>query len=140
MSTPPDLDILARDVRLHVFREAAATGVIPQAPRIAFALDRPEADVRAALRSFAAGRAFMLAPNDGDIWVAAPFCAVPSGFRVHAGGRRYWAICIWDALGVAAALRSDAVISALCGDCGSAMTLEVRGGRLVREEGVVHFG
>ena len=96
-------------------------------------------DVRAALHELAVAKVLILAPNGGDIWAANPFCAVPSGFRVAAAGKLYWGICIWDALGIVAALGSDAVISAPCGDCGVAMTLEVRDGALVRSEGVVHF-
>lgn len=135
-----DVDALARDVRIVVFREAAATAKVPQAPAIARALGRCEDDVRAALRHLAAAKVLILAPNDGDIWAANPFCAVPSGFRVAALGRTYWGICIWDALGVAAALDADAVITAPCGDCGTPMTLEVRDRALARAEGVVHFG
>lgn len=134
-----DIESLARDVRVHVFRVAAATARVPQAPEISRALGRPEADVRAALHELAAAKVLILAPNDGNIWAANPFCAVPSGFRVAAAGKRYWGICIWDALGIAAALESDAVITAPCGDCGIGMTLEVRDGHLTRSEGVVHF-
>ena len=123
-----------------MFREAAATGQIPQPLQISRALGRSEPDVRAALHVLAAGKVLILAPNDGNIWAANPFCAVPSGFRVNAAGKRYWGICIWDALGIAAALgTADAVITAPCGDCGTRMSLEVREGRLVRDEGVVHF-
>lgn len=140
LPSDPDAQALAHDVRLHVFREAAATGHIPQPPQISHALGRSEADVRAALHVLAAGKVLILAPNDGNIWAANPFCAVPSGFRVSAAGKRYWGICIWDALGIVAALgATDAVITAPCGDCGDRMTLEVRGGQLARGEGVVHF-
>lgn len=134
-----DTEALARDVRLYVFSEAAATGQVPQAPQISRALGRAEPEVRAALHALAAGKVLILAPNSGDIWAANPFCAVPSGFRVSAAGNRYWGICIWDALGIAAALAKDAVITAPCGDCGIRMTLELRNGQLVREEGVIHF-
>jgi hypothetical protein len=134
-----DIETLARDVRVYVFREAAGTARVPQAPQISRALGRPESDVRAALRHLAAGKVLILAPNDGNIWAANPFCAVPSGVRVRAAGKRYWRSCIWDALGIAAALGTDAVITAPCGDCGVAMAVEVRGGRLVRAEGIVHF-
>ncbi len=134
-----DIDVLARDVRIHVFREAAATARVPQAPEISRALGRSEPDVRAALHRLAEGKVLILAPNDGNIWAANPFCAVPSGFRVETAQKRYWGICIWDALGIAAALDSNAVITATCGDCGDRMTLEIRDRRLVRNEGVVHF-
>lgn len=140
MSDPSsDIEALAHEVRIHLFAEAAATARVPQPPEIARAIGRAEAHVRLALRHLAASRVLILAPNDGNIWAANPFCAVPSGFRVTAAGRKYWGICIWDALGIAAALDADAVITAPCGDCGVGMTLEVRSGALVREEGVVHF-
>lgn len=136
---PKDLEALARDVRVLVFRETAATARVPQAPEISRALGRSEADVRAALHVLAAAKVLILAPNGGNIWAANPFCAVPSAFRVDAVGKRYRGICMWDALGIAAALGEDAVITASCGDCGETMINEIGGGRLTRKEGVVHF-
>ncbi len=133
-------EALAREVRLYVFGEAAATGRVPQPPQISAALGRPETDVRTALQLLAAGRVLILAPNNSTIWAANPFCAVPSGFRVHAAGQRYWGICIWDALGIPAALGADGVVSATCGDCGEPMSLDVRGGRLASGGGVMHLG
>ncbi|MFY9550310.1 MAG: organomercurial lyase [Thermoanaerobaculia bacterium] len=134
-----NLEALARDVRVYVFRQAAETARVPQPAQIADALRRPQTEIREALKNLAAGKVLILAPNDGNIWAANPFCAVPSGFRVLAGGKTYWGICIWDALGIPAALGKDAVISAPCGDCGEPMGLEVQYGRLVRSEGVIHF-
>src|SRR5438876_1401680 len=126
---------LVREVRMYVFRKAADNARVPQPPQIAAALGRPRPEVEQALRQLAAGKVLILAPNDGNIWAANPFCAVPSGFRVSAGGKTYWGICIWDSLGIAAALGTDAVIDAPCGDCGEPMRLEVRGSKLVRGEG-----
>jgi hypothetical protein len=82
---------------------------------------------------------------DGDVRIhimrraAAPFCAVPSNFRVRSKAVTYSAICIWDALGIAAALHQDATINAGCGDCGDPMKLEVKKNALARGEGVIHF-
>jgi hypothetical protein len=121
-------------------KEAAATGRVPQSPDIAAALGKSEAAIHDALQRLAAGKILILAPNDGKIWAAAPFCAVPSSFRVTSGGVNYSGICIWDALGIPAALHQDATINAVCGDCGDPMTLEVRGSKLARSEGVIHFG
>ena len=130
---------VAREVRLYVFGQAAETGRVPQPPQIAETLRRTPLEVEGALKHLAAGRALILAPNDGNIWAANPFCAVPSGFRVLAGGKTYWSICIWDALGICAALGEDGVIQAVCGDCGDAMRLEVKNGELAHSEGVIHF-
>ena len=130
---------LARDVRVHVFTRAAATGRVPQPPEIAAALSRPEPDVRDALAQLAVGKVLILAPNTTNIWAANPFCAVPSGTRVEAADRTYWGICVWDALGIAAALNADARITTPCGDCGDSLTLEVSDGNLHTGEGVIHF-
>jgi hypothetical protein len=131
---------LASEVRVTLFNIVAATGRVPQAPELARTLSLSETEVRAALRKLAAARALILAPNDGEIWVANPFCAVPSPFRVSALGRLYFGICIWDALEIAAALDAAADISAQCGDCGAPMRLRIRHGALAYSEGVVHFG
>ena len=136
-ATPQTLD---SDIRFHIMRQAAATGRVPQARDIADALGKPEPEIRGALARLAEGRILILAPNDGRIWAAAPFCAVPSTFRVISKGVTYSAICIWDALGIAAALHQDATINTVCGDCGEAMTLEVKDNTLKRSDGVIHFG
>ena len=128
-----------REVRLYVFRESAETARVPQAPEIANALARDIDEIKAALKQLAANKVLILAPNDSNIWAANPFCAVPSGFRVRVVEKRYSAICVWDALGIAAALQNDAVIDATCGDCGEPMQLEIVNGRLGRAEGIVHF-
>jgi Alkylmercury lyase len=101
--------------------------------------DVHKAEVEEALRRLAAAKVLILAPNDGNIWAANPFCAVPSPFRVEARGKTYWGICIWDALGIVAALGTDAVIRAACGDCSEPMLLEIAAGKLKRSEGIIHF-
>ena len=137
--TPSNVDSLAQDVRIYLFRESAATARVPQALEISHALGRKESEVRTALHELAAAKVLILAPNGTSIWAANPFCAVPSGFRVVTANKKFWGICIWDALGIAAALDSDAVITAPCGDCGEEMTMELRDRKLVQSEGVVHF-
>jgi Alkylmercury lyase len=134
-------DTLDQDVRLYVFRQAADTAVVPSPAEIAAALDRPQPEIEESLRRLAAGRVLILAPNTTNIWAANPFCAVPSNFRVSTFGRTYWGICIWDALGIPAALKADATVTARCSDgCEQEIVLEVKDGELVRSEGIVHFG
>ena len=128
-----------REVRLHVFRQMGETAHMPTTDEIAAALSRPPLEVEASLHRLAASHLLVLAPGTANVWVAPPFCAVPTDFRVHALGRTYWGICIWDALGIPAALHADATITARCGDCGEELGLEVREGRLDRGEGIVHF-
>jgi hypothetical protein len=138
-TSQPASDDLLREVRLYVFSQAADTGRVPQPREIAASLGRAESEIQTALQQLAAGRVLILAPNSGNIWAANPFCAVPSSFRVETGGKTYYGICIWDALGVVAALGADAVIQTACGDCSEPLRLEVAGGKLTRTQGNIHF-
>lgn len=125
---------------MFLFRETAETGQVPAVSKIAESLTLTLQDVQATLTRLAAGRVLVLAPGTTNIWMANPFSAVPTAFRVVARGRTYFGNCIWDALGIPAILGADATVETMCGDCGEPMTLEVRSGTLARAGGVVHFG
>ena len=132
-------EALDQQMRLYVFQQVADTAHVPKPDEIAAGLGRSQVEVEASLQRLAASHLLVLAPGMANVWVAPPFCAVPTDFRVQAKGRTYWGICIWDALGIPAALHADATITAQCGDCGDELRLDVREGRLVRGEGIVHF-
>ena len=131
-----DLDVR---VRLHIYETLLDRGAAPTVAESAAALGVGDEDARGALRRLAAGRAIVLRPGTDDVLMAPPLSAVPTRFRVEAAGRSHWANCIWDALGVAAMLESDARIEARCGDCDETLELRVEDGR-VHGDGVVHFG
>jgi hypothetical protein len=138
-SIASNTEALDRAVRLHIFRQVAETAHVAKPDEIAAALGRPLLEVEEALRRLGSARLLVLAPGTANVWLASPFCAVPTDFRVTAAGRTYWGICVWDALGISAALDADATIMARCGDCGDELVLEVRNGRLDRSDGIVHF-
>src|SRR3972149_1313882 len=73
------------------------------------------------------------------IRMAPPFSGVPTAFPVETRGKRYYANCAWDALGIPAALHEDAVIPAADAFTGERLTLEVKAGRAVPQECVIHF-
>lgn len=133
----PDLD---SRVKLHVYQTAASSGRPPTVAQIASALREPELRIRDALVSLAGGRLLVLGRDSGEIVMAPPFSAVPTPFRVRSEGRDYFANCIWDGFGIAAALGQDAAIETSCGCCGDPMYLEVRDGAPAPARGVAHFG
>lgn len=140
LETSPANDSLDFAVRNFVFTEAASTGVVPQLDSIVQKIGVTTDEVAATLKRLADAKVLILAPNNGDIWAANPFCAVPSGFKVEAAGKQYWGICAWDALGIVAAINaSSARVTAPCGDCGEMLQLEFSDGELARAEGVIHF-
>jgi len=135
-----DTDAFDRSVRIAIFSEVARTAHMPHADDTARALGQPRAALEAAIQRLASSHVLILAPGTHNVWAANPFCAVPSDFRVDALGRTYWGICIWDALGIPAALHADATVTARCGDCGDHIVLDIKDGSLVESDGIVHFG
>lgn len=126
-------------VRNAVYRFFVQTARAPTVEELSRELQLPASEVEWALGELAAQRALVLRPGSTDVWMAMPFSAVPTGFRVLCGGRAYWANCAWDALGIPAMLQADAVVEADCPDCRAPMTVEVRGGLLASSDGVIHF-
>jgi hypothetical protein len=75
----------------------------------------------------------------GEIMMLNPFSAVPTPYRVEAGGRSWFANCAWDALGVPAALGVDGRIASSCPDCGDELAVEVVDRRPQPDNLVAHF-
>ncbi len=126
-------------VRLHVYGRFAAEGRPPSYEETAEALGLSPEDAEAAYLRLGKERVFILAPNAVTIWAANPLCATPSAFPVEAGGRRWYGICIWDALGIPAMLGTDGSVATPCPDCGESLVFDVRAGELRPVDAVVHF-
>ena len=127
-------------VKIAVYGITADTGSVPNAAQVSAATDLSESDVVAAFRRLHTKR--LLVPEPGDptrIRMAPPFSGIPTLFPVDARGRRYYANCVWDAYGVAAALHADAVIPASDGYSDEPLTLEVRNNQPVLLPYVAHF-
>jgi hypothetical protein len=76
---------------------------------------------------------------DGGIRIANPFSGVATGTTAEADGRTWDANCVWDGLGILAALGADGTVHTTCADCGEAIAVEVRGGELAPTDAVAHF-
>jgi DNA-binding transcriptional MocR family regulator len=127
-------------VKLHIYRTLAETTKAPSAAEVARDLGVGASDVEAAFGWLHAKRLLVPEPGDpGRIRMAPPFSGVETAFPVEVRGRRYYANCVWDAFGVAAALHEDAVIPASDGFSGEPVPLEVREHRPVPRECVIHF-
>ena len=127
-------------VKLAIYRITAETGSIPTSAEVAQAINLDEENVLDAFGRLHAKR--LLVPEPGDpsrIRMAPPFSGVPTAFPVEASGKRYYANCVWDAYGIAAALHVDAVIPASDGRTGESLTLEVKNGQPVPQTYVAHF-
>jgi len=134
----PAMDLETR-VKLNIYTTIAETTRPPTSAEVARALGESRAEVEGAFRSLARKRLLVLDDANARIRMAPPFSGVATGFQVTLDGRTYFANCVWDALGVAAALHRDADIKTTCGDCGEPMRLRVRDAAPVPQACVIHF-
>ena len=135
----PEVD-LDTQVKLAVYKITAATGTAPDSSQVARKTAIAEGEVIAAFARLHAKRLLLPEPDDPRrIRMAPPFSGVPTKFPVESNGKRYYANCVWDAYGIAAALHSDAISRASDGHTGEPLTLEVKNGAPVLQPYVAHF-
>ena len=127
-------------VKLNVYQTIAATTQAPTSAQVAAALNSTVAKVEAAFQRLYQKRLLVLEPGTSShIRMAPPFSGIETPHVVKIGDKSYYANCAWDALGVAAALHRDADIESVCGDCGQPMSFQVRDGRPLPQDCVIHF-
>ncbi len=127
-------------VKLKIYETVASTAKVPASRDLARMLDTPVAAVEASFARLRQKRLLVPEPYDpGRIRMAPPFSGVETSFRVTIDDRDYYANCVWDALGVAAALHRDGVVDAEDAHTGEAMTITIREGRPVPCPCVIHF-
>jgi hypothetical protein len=139
MTVPGDPLELDRRVRLAVYRHFVERGGAPAPLELSVAVGVAPAEVAASLERLAEAHVLVLHPETRRIWMAMPFSAVPTAFRVRTDGGQWWANCAWDALGISAMLEAPAEVVSTCGDCGDPPPVRTTGRALAGGTGVVHF-
>jgi DNA-directed RNA polymerase specialized sigma subunit len=131
---------LETKVKLTIYGLTAETGRVPNSLEVARKIGIDEADVLEAFARLHAKRLLVPEPSDSSrIRMAPPFSGIATAFPVEANGKRYYANCVWDAYGIAAALHADAIIPASDGLTGEPLTLEVESNQPVLHPYVAHF-
>ena len=120
----PDTD-LDREVRIAIARSIKTRGKIPTIAAAAAEMGKDPAAVDASFARMIEGRVFLPRKGSHEIHAYSPFCAEPTDFFVTAGGRVWFAIDAWDALGIPAALGESGMIETHCADCNASLAVEV---------------
>lgn len=126
-------DLAVRRAILDTF----ARGGVPTRIAVMQALGLDYMDVVASYRRLAEGHVIVPDPESGEVWMAMPFSAVPTEFRVVVGERSVWANCAWDAFGVAAALDADVAFVTRCPASNAPVRAGVRRGVAFADAGAV---
>ena len=127
-------------VKLAIYEITAETGRVPNSSAVSQTINIDESEVVAAFGRLHAKRLLLPEPDDSRrIRMAPPFSGIATAFPVEANGKDYFANCVWDAYGIAAALHCDIVSRASDGHTGEPLTLEVKNGQPVLKPYVAHF-
>ena len=126
-------------VRVALYDGFVEDGEPPSYGRAAAALGVSDEEAQASYRRLAEARVIVLQPGTTEVWMAPPFSAVPTAFRVQTPHGEFWGNCIWDGLGVVAMLGGDGTIATHCADCKEPMALSVEGGMLADADEIAHF-
>ena len=125
--TTPRSDFAWR-LRGHLYRRTRDSGAVPTRAELSTDLRSTEGEVDAALR-FLADRYVLALGDAGEVWMAHPFSAVPTPYRVETGIGDYWANCAWDALAIPITLGTNGRIRSRCPHSDAVIDLVVAGGR-----------
>jgi hypothetical protein len=127
-------------VRILIYTHIADHGAPPSRERIATAMSLSAEETRDTLEALALSRQVILDPMTREIWMAGPFSAVPTRYRVHGDHVSWWANCAWDMLGIPAFVRQSVRIDAMCADCDTSVQLDVdRDTGPANDQGLVHI-
>jgi hypothetical protein len=129
----------ANTLRGFVYDHLVASGFPPTLDEIAAHFGTARDRARQELGSLKIGKTILVHPESGEIWMAGPFSATPTDYKVVAGDRSWWANCAWDMLGIPMVLNQPVQCQTVCTDCGSAMTIDCSPSQSPHIDAVVHF-
>jgi len=126
-------------LRVFVYDETVARGRPPSCADIGVHFGISAEDSPRALAELKIGKTILVDPHAGEIWMAGPFSATETPYRVVSGDRAWWANCAWDMFGIVMIVGEQATIYTRCTDCSAPMTLAADPFTRPNEDAVVHF-
>ena len=82
---------LENDVRLFVYKHFVTNGQAPTLVETARSFDLGTKEIRGMFNNLAEKHVLVLRPDSHEIWMAMPFSAISTAFRVIQGESAWWA-------------------------------------------------
>jgi hypothetical protein len=134
-----ELSLADQNLRGLLARSIARRGHSPSLAELALEAGAGVPQVEASLRRLHNAQALLLHPHRCEPWAVHPFALSPASCWVETRDRGYWANCLYCALGIAAALKSDARVTTRLGGEAETVRYHVLEGRLLDTGGVFHL-
>ena len=113
-------------IKVAIYKHFAETRRTPSASMVARLIGSDTQSVRQGYARLRAQRVLVLQSDGESIRMAPPFSGVATQHVVSVTGKRYFANCAWDALGIPAALHRPAVVYSRCEQSGEPLRLHLR--------------
>ena len=126
------------DVIEFVYTSLIERAEVPSLDQVATAFGEDRSSMARCSRDAKIGKTLLLDGSD-DIWMARPFSARPTAYRVRQGDTTWFANCAWDALGVGAIVNVPVDVIATCTDCGEQLDFRVTPTDADVPDWIVHF-
>jgi hypothetical protein len=126
-------------LRVYVYDHLLSVGVPPLIHELATRFGTTESEARDAVAKLNVGKTVLPHPRTGEIWMAGPFAATPTPYRIHGANVSWWANCAWDMLGIPFIAGEDVRVDAVCTWSKIELPLAFGPTRPPPPIGVVHF-
>jgi hypothetical protein len=126
-------------LRARVYDVLLDRGLPPSCTELGAHFSESADAIRAALGAMKIGKTIQMRPDGSEIWMAGPFAAEATAFRVIGRHAAWWANCAWDAFGVAVIAGEPAHVATHCPDCDEPLELLADPARAPNEDLVMHF-
>ena len=111
-------------LRRFIYDHLLSRGLPPSTEQIGEHFGVSADDARQAIGSLKIGKTVLAHPTTGEIWMAGPFAARPSTYRVVGSRLAWWANCAWDMLGVMVIANEPVRVEAECTDCREPISID----------------
>lgn len=128
-----------QELRAHVYDVVLERGLPPTCSAMAKHFDENESAIRAAIADLKIGKTVLLRPDGREIWMAGPFAAEATAFRVIGRHAAWWANCIWDAFAIAVIANEPVHVATHCPDCNEPLQVRADPAQAPTEDLVAHF-
>ncbi len=129
----------ATSLRVFIYDWIVSHGAPPTSVEIGERMGVPADVAKQEVASLNIGKTVLRHPVSGEIWMAGPFAAGRTSYRVHGARVSWWANCAWDALGIAAIVHEKVIIEGACADCGEPMRIRASHRDGVQGSGIIHL-
>jgi hypothetical protein len=126
-------------LRTYIYDVLIDRGTPPTIAEIAERFRVAPALVREKIANLKIGKTLIPHPVTGEVWMAGPFAASPTAYRVVGARTSWFANCAWDMLGIPILLGETMRVLTRCAHCDVKVEFDVAPDQPPQRDEIVHF-